>query len=84
MNDKEAYLLKNYQSLMQPHEKMVARWLTEEWDGQEQKIPKWLHSRVWSKFTMRDFGNPKAMARAICLRLLENYKHEISLSNNKI
>lgn len=79
MNDKEIYLLENYQHLMQSHEKMVARWLTEEWDGTTQELPKWLRNRVLSKFTMRDFGKPDAMARAICLRLLEKYKHELSL-----
>ena len=84
MNEKEAYLLKNYQNLMEPHEQMVARWLTEEWDGQEQEIPKWLRNRVWLNFTMRDFGKPDSMARVICLKLLEKYKHEISLPKNKI
>lgn len=79
MNEKEVYLLKNYQNLMQPHERIVARWLTEEWGGVTQEIPQWLRKRVWSHFTARDFGKPDAMARVICLKLLKNHKHVISL-----
>lgn len=84
MNENETYLLKNYQKFMQPHELMVARWLTEEWDGVEQEIPKWLRNRVWNDFTMLDFGKPQSMARVICLKLLEQHKHEITLPANKI
>jgi len=58
---------------------MVARWLTEEWNGEEQVVPTWLRTRVWQEFTMRDFGNPNAMAREICLRLLKDHKKEMSL-----
>ena len=65
---------------MQPHEKMLARWLTEEWDGINQDIPKWLRIRVWLKFPFKDLNKPNALARTICLRLLENHKNELSLS----
>ncbi|QIL90501.1 hypothetical protein GNX18_12585 [Microbulbifer sp. SH-1] len=84
MNKKEEYLLKNYQSLMKPYEKIVARWLVEEWNGIDQELPKWLINRVRLNFTMRDFGKPNSMARVICLNLLENHRHDISLPANKI
>jgi len=69
---------------MEPHERLVARWLTEEWDGEDQELPKWLKKHVWLNFTMRDFGKPHSMARAICLKLLENHKNEISMQSTKI
>lgn len=80
MNDNESHLLSHYQNLMLPHEKLVARWLTEEWDGENQEIPKWLKTKVWSKFLFRDLKSPNKLARAICLKLLEKHKSEISLS----
>ena len=83
MKENEEYLLRNYQQLMKPHEKMVARWLTEEWDRSSSKLPSWLNSRVWPDFSSRDFGDPGAMAKVICLRLLEHHKHEISLPKNE-
>ena len=83
MKVNEEHLLRNYQKFMDSHEKMVARWLTEEWDRESSKIPSWLSSKVHRHFTMRDFGNPSAMARVICLKLLESHKHEISLPENK-
>jgi len=83
MKPNEEYLLSNYQTLMLPHEKLVARWLTEEWDREEIKLPSWLSSRVRRNFTMRDFGKPEAMARVIYLRLLNEHKHELSLPTNE-
>lgn len=69
---------------MQPHEKMVARWLTEEWNGTDKEIPKWLKNKVWNEFPYRNINDPNSLARLICLNLLENHKHEISLRENKI
>jgi len=79
MKEIEIHLLRNYQHLMLPHEKMMARWLTEEWDGLDETIPTWLRNRTYREFNRRDYGKPNAIARSICLRLLENHKHEISL-----
>ena len=84
MNDEEIHLLKNYQHLMRSDERLVARWLLEDWGGQETILPKWLEKRTntsfWDRsFTMREYGNPDAMARAICIRLLRNHKDKLSL-----
>ncbi len=79
MNDKEKHLLTNYQHFMQPHEKMAARWLTEEWDRKSKEIPKWLRSKIWELCPRHILESPSNLARAICLKLLENHKHEISL-----
>ena len=79
MNDKESHLLKNYQELMQPHEKIVARWLTEEWNQTDPEMPRWLKTRIWNNFPNRNLNDPNSLARIICLKLLENHKHEISL-----
>lgn len=81
MKDNERHLLANYQSLMEPHEKMIARWLTEEWDGVGKKVPQWLYHKTWMHYSPRDFGKPDAMARVICLRLLRDHKNELALSN---
>lgn len=83
MNEKEKYLLKNYQHLMEPYEQITARWLTEEWDGETQKMPAWLRHRVWPEFRIRNFGKPDSMVKVICLKLLQNHKHEIKLLKTK-
>jgi len=54
MKENERHLLINYQNLMQPHERMVARWLTEEWNGTDKKMPRWLENKVWSEFPYRE------------------------------
>ncbi len=64
---------------MQPHEKMVARWLTEEWNGTDTEMPSWLRNRVWNDFPYKNLNDPNSLARLICLKLLENHKSEISL-----
>ncbi len=69
---------------MQSHEKMVARWLTEEWNGEDKEMPKWLKHKVWNDFPYRNLDSPDSLARLICLNLLEKHKHEISLPKNKI
>ncbi len=79
MNDKEKHLLANYQHFMQQHEKMAARWLTEEWDGKSKEIPKWLRNKVWEPYPQHIIKNPSNLAREICLKLLEKHNHEISL-----
>jgi len=79
MNDKEKHLLTNYQCFMQQHEKMAARWLTEEWDGKSIKMPSWLFNRIWEPYPRHILENPSNLAREICLKLLKNHKHEISL-----
>lgn len=79
MNKNERHLLSNYQHLMDPHERMVARWLTEEWNEEDKNIPRWLKNQVYSKFLCRNLENPKSLVSLICLKLLEKHKHEISL-----
>jgi len=84
MNEKERHLLKNFQNFMRPHEKMVARWLIEEWNGADTEMPSWLRNRVRNNFPHKDLSNPNALARLICLKLLECHKNEISLHDDKI
>jgi len=79
MNKKEEHLLRNYQNLMQQHEKMAARWLTEEWDRESKEIPRWLKNKIWEPYPLKILNDPSSLARAICLKLLENHKYEISL-----
>ncbi len=64
---------------MQTHEQMVARWLTEVWNGTDTEMPSWLKNRVWNDFPHKHINNPNALARLICIKLLENHKNEISL-----
>lgn len=76
MNDKERHVLSNYQHLMKPHEKIIARWLTEEWDEISMLLPGWVRGFVWHNFPSHD---PNDLARTICLRLLQEHKQELSL-----
>lgn len=78
-NDEEKHLLTNYQHFIQEHEKMAARWLIEEWDGKSIKLPSWLKNKIWEPYPQHIFENPSNLAKEICLKLLENHKHEISL-----
>ena len=79
MNSKQEYLIKHYQEFMEPHEQMVARWLTEDWDRESSKLPSWLHTRVWQSFTSKTLSDPNALARVLCLKLLKYHKHEMHL-----
>jgi len=84
MNDREYYLLTNYQALMEPHEKLVARWLTEEWDKETKVLPKWLVSKVRNNFPYISLSEPDSLCRKICIKLLSKHKTKISLSGTKI
>ena len=64
---------------MEPHEKMVARWLTEDWDRESNNLPHWLSTRIHQSFTGKALNSPSALARVICLKLLKNHKHEMHL-----
>jgi hypothetical protein len=84
MNNREYYLLSNYQYLMEPHEKLVARWLTEEWDKESKVLPKWLLNKVWNNFPSTSYSEPDSLCRKICIKLLSNHKASISLGGTNI
>ncbi len=69
---------------MKPHERMVARWLTEEWDQEATKMPRWLLHRVWHDFSYKKLEKPSALIREICINLLHNHRNEISLRHKEI
>lgn len=79
MDKKHEHLLANYQYLMDSHEKMLARWLTEEWDRETEAIPRWLLQKISLKYPHKKLDKPVSLARDICLNLLQNHKHEITL-----
>lgn len=64
---------------MLPHEKMVARWLTEEWDRESSNYVRWVKDLVRRKYPYNTLENPSKVARLICIRLLEKHKNELSL-----
>ena len=64
---------------MLPYEKMIARWLIEEWDGKSSTYVRWVKDLVRKHYPHNTLENPSKVARLICLRLLENHKNEISL-----
>lgn len=80
MNEKSRYLLANYQQLMEPDERIAARWLTEEWDGESKEVPKWIRSRTRISYPYKGLESPENLARAICLRLLKNHKSQINIA----
>ena len=67
---------------MEQHEKMVARWLTEEWDEEVKKIPQWLKNKILKFYSLHMLENPEKLIRAICLKLLEKHKDDISLHSD--
>ena len=67
---------------MRPHERMTARWLTEEWDREPGKMPSWLRDRIFVDFPAHLIdGDPNELARFILLRLLRDHKQEIHLAS---
>jgi hypothetical protein len=79
MNAQQKHLLTAFQHLMEPHELMAARWLTEEWDGSSSKVPAWLRQRIWMHYPSGTLDDPERLARCIRLRLLADHKPELSL-----
>lgn len=79
MNEKHWHLLTNYQHLMQGHEKMSARWLTEEWDKESTDFPAWLRNQVFQRNYSHLPQSPEKLAKKICLNLLSKHKNEIHL-----
>jgi hypothetical protein len=79
MNLKEEHLLKNYYELLPEKDRMVARWLVEEWDRESEVLPRWLRNNVRGYFPFKYHDKPSALARIICLKLLGKHKNKISL-----
>ncbi|WP_334060962.1 hypothetical protein [Alteromonas sp. S005] len=72
-------VLTKYQNLMAPHERILARWLTEEWDGEGTELPSWLLNKIWNKYPSNCLNDPSALARKLFLKIMENNRSEISL-----
>ena len=83
MDDKQRHLLTTFQHLMEPHEKIAARWLTEEWDGKSSKVPAWLHQRIWMHYPAGTLDDPERLARLIRLRLLSERKADLWLPSKR-
>tara|TARA_R110000868_G_scaffold273797_1_gene533011 strand:- start:461 stop:709 length:249 start_codon:yes stop_codon:yes gene_type:complete len=71
------YILSNYQQFMEPGEKLAARWLTEDWDGESNKFPSWLRNRIFQDFPGKLLDSPNELAQYILLRILRDHKSEI-------
>jgi hypothetical protein len=78
VNASERYLLVNYQNLMAPHERMVARSLIAA-DFNLDQIPRAVWRRVWLEFPGIDRNDPWKLPIQICLGLLHNHRDEIHL-----
>ncbi len=67
---------------MKPSEKLAARWLTEEWDGETKQFPSWLRNKIWSDFPYKMIDSPNELARHILLRILRDHKSEIQVEKS--
>ena len=76
VNAAEQYLLTNYQHLMAPADRMIARSLIAA-DFELDRIPKSVWRRVWNDFPGIDRTDPWKIPIQICLRLLKNHRKEI-------
>jgi len=77
MKPDSSRILSAYQHLMRPHERLAARWLTETWDGETDKVPSWLRNRVFLDFPAHVLDAPPELARFIILRVLQDHRAEI-------
>ena len=76
VNAKERYLLVNYQHLMAPHERMIARSFVAA-DFNLDQIPRVVWDRVWLEFPGIERKDPWKLPIQICVRLLHDHRHEI-------
>lgn len=76
VNDTKRYLLTNYQHLMAPADRMIARSLIAA-DFDLSRIPKTVWHRVCMDLPGIDPRDPWKLPIQICLRLLENHRHAI-------
>ena len=74
----ERYLLVNYQHLLRPEDRMVARSLVAA-NFDIHAIPKSVWNRVWTAFPGIDRRNPWQLPIDICIRLLQNHKRDIHI-----
>ena len=81
MNKEHWHLLENYQHLMRDFEKMSARWLTEEWDRESEQFPSWLRTKLFQLHLKHLPETPEKLGKSICLNLLHEHKHDITLAN---
>lgn len=80
MDTRTKYILSNYQHLMSKDERLVARWLTEDWDNINTKLPSWLKNRVFESFPRKLLDSPNEIGRLILLRILKDHKSEVQLN----
>jgi len=83
MKNHHLIVLTKYQNLMAPHERILARWLTEEWDGEGTELPSWLMNKIWNKYPSNCLNDPSALARKLFLKIMENNRGEISLREKR-
>jgi len=76
INATERYLLTNYQRLMSPADRMIARSLVEA-DFDVGSVPRAIWDRVSSHFPGVDGTDTQKLAIQICLRLLHNHRDTI-------
>ncbi|MEO9884166.1 MAG: hypothetical protein ABJR05_16755 [Balneola sp.] len=77
MKPETKYILSNYQHFMKSSEKLAARWLTEEWDGETTQFPSWLRNKIWTDFPPKVVDSPNELTQYILLRILRDHKSEI-------
>ena len=78
VSEAERHLLANYQHLMLPPERMVARALVAA-DYDLDAIPSSIWRRVWEAFPGIDREDPWKLPLRICTRSLNEHRREISL-----
>ena len=78
VNKLERHLLANYQHLLRPAERMIARSLVAV-DFDLQGIPRGVWHRVWQEFPGVDREDPWRLPIEICIRLLHEHRAEIQL-----
>ena len=81
LNATERYLLTNYQHLMPPADRMIARWLVAA-DFDLDHIPRNLWKRVSPYISGIDAHDPWKLPIQICLRLLSEHRDEIYVPEN--
>ncbi len=82
MDARQKHLLASFQHLMRPHERLAARWLTEEWDGTSKKLPSWLRNRISLHYPISTWNDPEELARLIRLRLFADHRRELTLPHD--
>ena len=78
VNAIERYLLTNYQHLMSPPDRMIARSLVAS-DFDLDRIPKSVWRRVWLSFPGIDSRDPWKLPIEISLRLLRDHRNQIDV-----